>query len=402
MPFIFFPYLKFIYEWYMNDKYWGKINWMVLEVKVPKEIDRPLKAMEQVITNFWTLYDPPDFKERWVEGKYLLNFSLEIVSIDGKIHFYIYLPGYMRKVFESAIYSQYPEVEIEEVSDYTKFVPQNIPNKDWDLWACNFRLRRGNFYPLKTYQSFFEPTQEIEEERRVDPLAVLLEGMSRLKPGEQLWLQIMLRPVTNKEDPWMDDGKKELAKLLKRADPSAKEKSIAGEAFRVLTTKDYVPFAKEEEKKEIIPAEMHLSPGEREVVQAIETKLAKLGFQATVRMILMGKRDVFFKPNLRLVLNLSTGVSTQHLNMIQPFMTTKIVAPALFREHRLFIRKKKLFKRYVQRWGYYFPKSGGTLILNPEEIATLWHFPGKSGMPAEGITTIESKKAGPPPNLPVG
>ena len=117
LPFLLFPKLKFIYEWYINDKYWARANWMVLEVKIAKEIDRPLKAMEQVIANFWTLYDPADFKEKWFEGKYLLNFSLEIASIDGKIHFFIYLPGAMRKAFESAIYSQYPEVEVEEAME---------------------------------------------------------------------------------------------------------------------------------------------------------------------------------------------------------------------------------------------------------------------------------------------
>jgi len=402
LPFFLFRYAKFLYLWYLNDEFWAKANWMVLEIKVPKETERPIKAMEQVITSFWTLYDPPDFKEQWFEGKYLLNFSLEIAGIDGKIRFFIYLPGNMRHIFESAIYSQYPEVEIEQVPDYTSFVPKDIPNKHWDLWACNFRLRKGNFYPIKTYQSFFEPSQEIKEERRVDPLSVLLEGMSRLQPGEQLWFQIILTPVTGKENPWLEEGKRELNRLLKRPEGPGPEKSIVGEAFRVLTSKDYVPFAKTEQKEELIPSEMKLSPGEREIVQAIENKLSKQGFQAYVRMVLLGKKEAFFKPHLRLVLNFSTSVSTQHLNQLTPFMTTKIVAPSPFREARLFIKKRMIFKRYIKRWGYYFPKSGGALVFNPEEIATLWHFPSRMAMPSEGIEAIEAKKASPPPNLPIG
>jgi len=407
LPFILFPRLKFLYGWYMNDTYWAKANWMVLEVKIPKEIDRPLKAMEQVIANFWTLYDPADFKEEWFEGKYLLNFSLEIASIDGKIHFYIYLPGGMRKVFESAIYSQYPEVEVEQVMDYTRLVPQDTPNKEWDMWACNFKMQNKRCYPIKTYMNFFEPTQEIEEERRVDPLAVLLEGMSRLKVGEQLWFQIMLKPVhLDKEDDWRVEGKEELSKLLKRPLPEKDNKTIVGEAFNLLVH-DKEPFKSEAKEEPLLPPELHLSPGEREVVQAIEAKMAKQGFQATIRMILLGKKDVFFKPNLRLVLNLSTGVSTSNLNGIKPFMTTKVVAPALYRNQRIYIKKRKLFVRYKNRWTYQFPhnvsgRNGGTLILNPEEIATLWHFPGKAAMPASGMETIESKKAVPPANLPVG
>ncbi|MDD5738636.1 MAG: hypothetical protein PHY72_01760 [Candidatus Pacebacteria bacterium] len=407
LPFIIFPKLKFIYEWYMNDVYWGKANWMVLEVKIPKEIDRPLKAMEQVISNFWTLYDPPDFKERWFEGKYLLNFSLEIASIDGKIHFYIYLPGAMRKAFESAIYSQYPEVEIEQVMDYTRMVPQDIPNKDWDMWACNFKMMKKRCYPIKTYLSFFEPTQEIEEERRVDPLAVLLEGMSRLRPGEQLWFQVILKPILlDSENDWKVEGREELSKLLKRPLPVKDNKTIVGEAYNLLVH-DKEPFKGEEKVEPLLPPELHLSPGEREIVQGIENKMSKHGFETIIRMILLGKKDVFFKPNLRLVLNLSSGVSTINLNGLKPFMTTKVVAPAFYRDKRLYIKKRKLFRRYLSRWAYFFPKtvpgqSHGHLVLNPEEIATLWHFPGKAAMPAAGLETIESKKAGPPANLPIG
>ncbi|MDO8524402.1 MAG: hypothetical protein Q7R99_02100 [bacterium] len=407
LPFIFFPNLKFIYEWYMNDKYWARANWIVLEVKISKEIDRPLKAMEQVISNFWQVYDPADFKERWFEGKYLLNFSLEIASIDGKIHFFIYLPGAFRKAFESAIYSQYPEVEVDQVMDYTRRVPQDIPNKDWDIWACNFKMMKKRCYPIKTYLSFFEATQEIEEERRVDPLGVLLEGMSRLGPGEQLWFQVMLKPILkDDENDWRIEGREELAKLLKRPLPAKDNKTIVGEAFNLLLH-DKEPFKSEEKVEPLLPPELHMSPGEKDMVVGIENKMAKYGFEATIRMALLGKKDAFFKPNLRFVLNLSSGVTTINLNGLKPFMTTKVVAPAFFRNQRLYIKKRKLFVRYRSRWGYYFPKyvpgqENGHLILNQEEIATLWHFPGKAAMPAAGLETIESKKAGPPANLPIG
>jgi len=286
--------------------------------------------------------------------------------------------------------------------DYTRLVPQNIPNKEWDMWACNFKMYKKRCYPIKVYTNFFEPTQEIEEERRVDPLAVLLEGMSRLKQGEQLWLQIMLKPVaTDSEDDWRKEGKEELAKLLKRPLPPKDDKTIVGEAFNLLFH-DKEPFKTEAKPEPLLPPELHLSPGEKDIVQAIETKMSKVAFQATVRMILLGKRDVFFKPNLRLVLNLSTGVTTTNLNGIKPFMTTKVVAPAPYRNQRIYVKKRKLFTRYKNRWPYNFPHGGDTLILTPDEIATLWHFPSKSSMPASGIDVIESKKAGPPPNLPIG
>jgi hypothetical protein len=41
-------------------------------------------------------------------------------------------------------------------------------------------------------------------------------------------------------------------------------------------------------------------------------------------------------------------------------------------------------------------------ILNTEELATIFHFPIKvTGLVAPTMTRVESKKGGPPPNLPM-
>ena len=41
-----------------------------------------------------------------------------------------------------------------------------------------------------------------------------------------------------------------------------------------------------------------------------------------------------------------------------------------------------------------------TFVLNTEELATLWHFPGQI-LKVPTLTRIESKEASPPPNLPI-
>ena len=41
-----------------------------------------------------------------------------------------------------------------------------------------------------------------------------------------------------------------------------------------------------------------------------------------------------------------------------------------------------------------------TFVLNIEELATLWHFPGQI-LKVPTLTRIESKEASPPPNLPI-
>ena len=41
-----------------------------------------------------------------------------------------------------------------------------------------------------------------------------------------------------------------------------------------------------------------------------------------------------------------------------------------------------------------------TYVLNTEELATLWHFPGQI-LKVPTLERIESKEASPPPNLPI-
>ena len=63
-----------------------------------------------------------------------------------------------------------------------------------------------------------------------------------------------------------------------------------------------VPGAPAEKEKEVIPPEMKLTPGEREIITGVEQKMAKRGFRTNIRFIYLGKKDVFFKPKLRLPL----------------------------------------------------------------------------------------------------
>ena len=47
-----------------------------------------------------------------------------------------------------------------------------------------------------------------------------------------------------------------------------------------------------------------------------------------------------------------------------------------------------------------FPGKGGTFVLNTEELATMFHFPGKQYASAPFIKRIEAKTGEAPPGLP--
>lgn len=406
LPFILWRPLSFLWLWWRRDIWISKINFILLEVKIPKEVLKPIRAMETVIDNFWqVLYDPPDWWEKWGEGKILVSYSFEIVSINGEPHFFVRIPETIRNSTEAAIYSQYPEAEILIVDDYTKYVPQDIPNKDWDLWGADYRLLQPDPYPIKTYTKF-ETEREAKEEKRVDPVAGLLEIMAKIKPGEQLWIQITAGPVTNKEVPWVTEGEKIRDELARRAKVPARKPMIL-EAADILITGE-APGVSRKEEKEIIPPEMKLTPGEREIIAGVEGKMAKRGLKTNIRFIYLGKRDVFFKPNLRLSLGFFSAFATQNLNNLVPWgrpLITKIpkswfLPLNLVRNRRLYLRKRAIFRKYRLRVNPYFPRKKGTFILNVEELASLFHFPGRGVAPAPLIERIEAKKGEAPPGLP--
>jgi len=402
LPFIFLRPFLFFWLWWRRERWLKKIDWVILEIKLPEEILKPIRAMESVVATFWQIYDPPNWKEKWFEGKKLLDFSLEIASIDGIPHFYIRLPSANRNLFETAIYAQYPEVEISEVRDYTQNVPQNIPNKEWDMWGCDLTPIREDCYPLRTYRDF-ETERETKEEKRVDPMANLLESLGSLKKGEQLWIQILAVPLTPKENDWVKRGEKVIERLMGKTAPPSLEAFIpyaVKGAGRVLIAGRPLEEDKKPEAEKLELGALKLSPREIDIIKKIHEKISKQGFECTIRFIYLGRKEVFFKPHLRLALGYFNEFNTQHLNTIKPWGKTVTKIQYFLIDRRTYLRKRALFRKYINRCPPLYPRKGGTFVLNTEELASLYHFPSRAVAPAPTVPRISAKRGEAPPGLP--
>jgi len=402
-PFLIFQPARYLYRFYLIEKWDATQKRVVLEIKIPKEILKPIRAMDQVFAGFHGIHDIATWREKWVEGVYQLSLSFEIVSRGGEIHFYIRTPEVFRSFIESNIYSQYPEAEISLVDDYTKHVPQDIPNKDWDLWGVDYINSKDEIYPIKTYRQF-ETETEKEEEKRIDPLANLLEGLTTLKPDEQFWIQIVAKPVLGRDKPWQERGRALADRLAKRP-ATPKPKSMIQEAAQILITGKVPEEKKPEEGLELIAPELRLTPGEKEILTAVEAKLAKFGYDCNVRFIYLGKREVFFKPTTKIGFGFLKAVSTENLGGLKPLTKTmtkvKSVPFWFLDKRRYYLRQRRIFRYYKSRLPTLFPRLGRTYILNTEELATLYHFPGEMVAPAMGLARVEVKKGGPPSELPI-
>jgi len=401
LPFLLWKHASFHWLWWRNEIWLSKQKKVFLEIRIPKESIKPIRAMEAVFTGLWQIWSEPNWIEVWWDGQSSGSYSFDIISVDGEPHFIIRCGKHDRGLVETHIYSQFPEAEIFEVDDYTKKVPQDIPNKEWDLWGTDYKLLKPNCYPFKCYHDF-ETEREAKEEKRIDPMSSLLEGMERLKKGEQLWVQIRAKPIQG-EIPWVSEGKAIINKLVSRKSP-APSRSILQMIADVI-----IGDGVKEEKKEdtLIPPEMKLTPGERDVITAIDKKIGKLGYEVGIRYLYLARKDSIYKPNLRLPMSYFTNFGANNLNSPVPNgksipkIRKKWYDPFWFPKRRLYLKKRRIFRKYIMRVPYFFPLSGGTFVLNTEELATIYHFPSRTLTPTSSIPRVEAKKAEAPYGLPV-
>lgn len=433
LPFFLWKYFLYLWKWWRTE-IWFKTVYkpILLEIKLPREVVKPIRAMENVLAAIHgAVYHPPDRWERYIDGQVQTGLSFDIVSIEGEIHFYIRFHQDYRQAVEAAIYSQYPEAEITQVEDYIKFAPHDIPNKDWDLFASDYQLAKPKPYPIKTYRQF-ETEQEREPEKIVDPLANLLEGLAKMKPGEQFWIQIMATPLGTAGEPgaprgtvagFLKKGEEIINKITKRK--TYKPKPMIKEAAEILIPRPeeiagvisgakpegWSPAQPPKEEELFPPVRMKLTPVEEEILKAVETKISKPAFGCGIRFIYLGKRDVFFKPNLRIAFNFFNCYTTVNMNALIPWgaTITKIKKSIWFpplnwiRPRRHYLRCRRIYRHYRERLNTLFPRFGadqGTFVLNTEELASLYHFPSWEVAPVPGVPRVEAKK-GPPPTLPI-
>jgi hypothetical protein len=153
------------------------------------------------------------------------------------------------------------------------------------------------------------------------------------------------------------------------------------------------PKKEEEEPYSLM---LHLSPGEKDTVTAIDESTKKHGFETNVRWIYLAKRSIFDKiKGCSIVFSYLSQFGSQDLNNLVPDSKTKTSAYYFFTELRKAIRKRSILRKYKKRE---FDQKG--YVFNTEELATLFHFP-TIGVEAPVAPRIEAKKSKPPTELPV-
>jgi hypothetical protein len=390
----------------------SKQKQVFLAIDIPKTNEQLPKAVENLFAHLQGAYSSPTKKEKWMDGKVGPIFSFEIVSIGGYIQFVIMCWEKYRDVVEALIYAQYPEAEITEIEDYTKFAPQKWPNKDYLLFASEFCLKNNMYYPLKTYPEFEE---KLAGEFK-DPMAGFLEAISKLNPTEQVWFQLLIQ--LGPQD-WSKGAEKLIKKLIGAPKPKVKDTildKIVDAPMQVLSTAVNVAVGGESappKKEEKGPRSemLFLSAGEKLVAEAVERKVTKIGHASKIRFLYFAPNKDFRTSTVIAFVRGAMQQFTSHdLNALK-FETLTLTRRDYFWQLNSFFhylsltfyktvneRMRLNFRGYKNRslWS-----GGHTFHLNTEELATLWHFPVNQ-VKAPLVKKTEAKRAEPPIELPVG
>ncbi|MDD4333465.1 MAG: hypothetical protein PHT51_05150 [Patescibacteria group bacterium] len=386
-----------------NFKYAPTVKSILLAIDIPRGNEQSPKAVENIFTYLAGAHSTINLLETYWEGKVQLGFSFEIVSIEGYTQFIIRTPIQNRNLVESAIYSQYPDAEITEVDDYTANMPSTFPDEEYDIWGCDFIQKRHWVYPIKTYEEF-EHSLGKEGVQFKDPMASLMDLCSSLIKGEQLWFQMIVRPMGFD---WMEEGDKEIRKILGEK-PKGTATNAAIDTF-VKWMGDFSEFVyrlwgeieepKKEEKEELLKM-MNMPPKEKSQIEGITLKISKVGFTVKPRFVYVARKEVFNKPK---VVNGFIGYIKQfsqlNLNQIRPDMDlTATSVHYLFKQSRLLKRKNRIMTNFKKR----DTGAGRTpFVLNTEELASIWHFPLESAVKAPMIQKTPGRKAEAPMSLPI-
>src|SRR3989339_43188 len=177
--------------YWIQGLYFSGKKFVLLAIDVPKLNEQSMKAVEHFIATLHGAYKDINWVEKWWGGMFIDSFSLEIVSIDGYIQYFVFCDDYHVDLIKGSIFAQYPDAEIIEVEDYATNVPQHYPDEKYDMWGGEWVLNKSDVYPIKTYDLFEHSLTGVY----ADPLASVLELMSRIRPGEQVWIQLIINPI---------------------------------------------------------------------------------------------------------------------------------------------------------------------------------------------------------------
>jgi len=369
---------------------------ILLEIKPPRNLIKTPLAMETFFSGIHLSPGEGTWYVKWIKGGVRPWWSLEIASIEGQVHFFIWTRTFFRPTIEAQLYAQYPGVQIVEALDYTQLI--SARTDEWSIWGCDFAAAEADPLPIKTYVEYGLDKIQKEPEQ-TDPLANLIEFMGSMGKGEQMWLQIIIRlhkgekynklNAKGKPYTWRDEAEK-LVKEIREA-----------------TRQPYVDPASGKE----VPGFPNPTKGQMEKIAAIERNVTKPAFDVGIRGVYLVKNGTTFRVvNLFSLMNIFKQFSAEGWNGIKTgggsWMTQFNDYPWEIGTDKLKNKiRTELIQAYRRRQFFHPPFTSGlhpdkAMVMSTEELATIYHIPSRA-IETPSLERIQSATSEAPANLPI-
>ncbi|MFH0820804.1 MAG: DUF87 domain-containing protein [Candidatus Peregrinibacteria bacterium] len=409
-------FLSRIYLSGRRNRFNKHLETTVYRVAISKLNERGPIVAEQIFAALHGISQNHSFFD-YLMGRPQPRISLEIASIKNKIQFFIWCPRRLKNVVANQIYAQYPDIEIAEVEDYAqnpfpvleskvqagpsvmpsskKMIKYGIIPPGHVAVTAELKFDDPVVYPIKRYPQFEDKLTRVPTE----PLAGITATLSKLNAtDEQAWIQIVIQPLSE----WWKHRAIKCLKLVSGGLFSnvwwlekfaTNVYLVRGFWNRLFLSPLFFFFwalrgfrgtnldmamADEDDLRE----EVSRTHEREDPVSAAVDKVTRLCFDTSIRLVYIPRAENMDMAEVKLK---EMAGSFKQFNL--PNMNGFLI-------RRVNENNRLIFKRYQQRL------VSDPMVLNTEEVATLYHMPHMSiGTP--NILWVTSRKLEPPGDLPI-
>ncbi|MCH2188621.1 DUF87 domain-containing protein, partial [Candidatus Gracilibacteria bacterium] len=325
-----------------KEDYKRSLNLTFLQITLPKkdsdsdekkETQRDFKEMvsimEQLFSSLKSLYSKKILKK--ILGQDTISF--EYVAHEGEIRFFIVVPKHYKFLIEKQVNGFYADAIIEETTEINIF-------KERKKYACTYiNTKKDYFLPIKTYQKL-----------ESDPINNITNAFSKLEENESAAIQIMLKPI---DDDWQSKCIKASRNIMQ-----GKKTYFTLNPFKILLGLFEI-FTSSGDDNSPKPQDDHSSALTQERAKTVDEKGDKSGFETIIRVITTGDSQHMVDTELTNIVSAFSQFSYPDFNK---FAST------------LRHSEKKLVSNYIYRY-FKKPLYLKKMILNTEELSSIFHFP---------------------------
>ncbi|MDH4358988.1 MAG: type IV secretion system DNA-binding domain-containing protein [Candidatus Berkelbacteria bacterium] len=334
---------------------------VLLEVKVPKKYEKQeyetLKTVanitsfaDQFFASLGTLYEPG--LKGYIFGQPTI--ALEYVAKDGEIIFFVAVPVQLQQLIEKQIHSYYPHASIEPSGDFRVF------KEGLKIAGGRLGLLRSQVFPIKTY-----------EELDADSIASITNVLSKIGEESRAVVQILVRPVNQAWRGQIDWN-------LRRIQEGKGVPLGGGWPFKAFNSlMSFLSAGMVAKKADNLP---RITTLQEEAQKLLTKKSAKTGFATQIRILSLAKSESEAQVNLKNIFSAFGQFSSPDRNGFK-------------------LSRKGIDKRFLSHFILRSFLGRKKMILNSEELATLYHFPSEH-INTPGIRWFLSKRAPAPANIP--